>query len=185
MPYFKYHPDPIRTGVFQTGQTVACSCCGKETDIWLKSEHICPDCIHSGKAYDKFGADSNLNSVYDYNTDYREQYTGMIDEANIEELLHRTPGYLCNQYPVWPVHCNDFCAYIMTVHEGNLIQMGILEEIKTYLRKEGAFDEGDYGTEMRLKNPEAYAESILIGGCDRYLFRCLHCRKYLLRYDYD
>ena len=219
IPYFKYHPDPLKSGAFQKTDTpVICDICKQKTHInhsfdiiaskkdakingevvcpaelfngkayeeddscyyWIV--YICPSCFHNGKAHDKFGYE--INDIYDDR--YREKYTGIIDEDKIDELVRCTPGYPCCQHQVWPVHCNDFCAFVDIVYETDLKQMGILKEIKTYLREEGAFNEGEYGTEKRLKDPKTYAEGILYGGCEKYLFRCLHCGKYLLHYDYD
>ena len=219
IPYFKYHPDPLKSGAFQKTDTpVICDCCGQKTSInhsfdiiALKEEvtvngevvcpaellndeayeedgnyycwhvYICPDCFHSGRAYDKFGYE--INDIYDDR--YRKKYTGIIDNNKIEELVRCTPGYPCLQNQVWPVHCQDFCAYIGSVHEGDLKRMRIFKKIKIYLQEEGPVDEGDYGKKERLKDPKEYAEGILYGGCERYLFRCLHCGKYLLHYDYD
>lgn len=36
LPFFKYHPEPLKTGVFETGETVVCDCCGNETKVKLK-----------------------------------------------------------------------------------------------------------------------------------------------------
>ena len=33
LPFFKYHPDPLKTEAFKTGKNVVCDCCGKETDV--------------------------------------------------------------------------------------------------------------------------------------------------------
>ena len=180
IPHFKYHPDPIKTGGFETDKVVVCACCGRETDIYAYYSNVCPDCIHNGTAYDKFG--DEINDIPSW---IRDDNIGIVDESKIEELMQRTPGYICWQHQVWPVHCNDFCAYMGEVHTGDLKRMRIYTKIKNYLREEGAFDEGDYGNEKRSKDPKGYAESILTGGCERYLFRCLHCGKYLLHYDYD
>lgn len=62
VPKFKYHLDPIKTEVFKTGKTVVCDCCGKKTDVYYDGivlseedvEYLCPECIKSGKAHEKF-----------------------------------------------------------------------------------------------------------------------------------
>ena len=184
IPYFKYHPDPIKTGGFKiTELPIICECCGLETVIRSVNEtavFVCPDCIHNGKAYEKFSW--GINDIPDW---IRDDNVGIVDDNKIDELMCRTPGYPCLQHKVWPVHCDDFCAYMGRVHTGDLKRMRIYTKIKTYLREEGAYNEGEYGTAERLKKPNGYAEGILYGGCERYLFRCLHCGKYLLHYDYD
>lgn len=50
LPFFKYHPNPLKTGTFETDKTVICDCCGKETDIYYSGsfysvedvEYLCP-----------------------------------------------------------------------------------------------------------------------------------------------
>ena len=59
---FKYHPDPLGTGAFKNDQTVVCSCCGKETAVYYTGPFysvedvgkLCPECIGSGRASEKF-----------------------------------------------------------------------------------------------------------------------------------
>ena len=63
IPVFKYHPDPFATGVFrELEEPAACPCCGKETDVVYEGpfycvdevEHLCPGCIASGAAAEKY-----------------------------------------------------------------------------------------------------------------------------------
>ena len=52
LPFFKYYPDPLKTGEFETDETVTCECCGKETDVYYTGpfysvediEYLCPEC---------------------------------------------------------------------------------------------------------------------------------------------
>lgn len=37
---FKYHPNPIKNGVFITDEIVQCECCGKEVDIYYNDLFI-------------------------------------------------------------------------------------------------------------------------------------------------
>ena len=63
LPSFRYHPDPLDTGAFQESQEgVVCDCCGKATSIYYTApffsvddiEYLCPECIVSGKAAQKY-----------------------------------------------------------------------------------------------------------------------------------
>ena len=90
LPFFKYHPDPLKTGTFETDKTVICDCCGKETDIYYSGpfysvedvEYLCPECIANVKASKKFDGD------------FIDIYFGEVsDEEKIDELTHRTPSY--------------------------------------------------------------------------------------------
>ena len=57
LPFFKYHPNPLKTGAFKTGKNVVCNCCGKETDVYYTRpfysveniEYLCPECIVNGE----------------------------------------------------------------------------------------------------------------------------------------
>ena len=62
-PVFQYHPDPFATGLFQMqNEPVTCPCCGRDTSVIYKGpfysvdevENLCPDCIASGAAAEKF-----------------------------------------------------------------------------------------------------------------------------------
>ncbi|WP_272872624.1 CbrC family protein [Anaerotignum lactatifermentans] len=63
IPTFKYHPDPLNTGAFEISEEgVVCDCCGKVTHIYYEApfyavddiDYLCPACIASGKAAEKF-----------------------------------------------------------------------------------------------------------------------------------
>lgn len=77
-PAFKYHPNPLDTGMFTQGEPKTCCCCGRQTDIWYdgpfygdlhanrstdpdddelpyeKMDYLCPECIADGSAAAKF-----------------------------------------------------------------------------------------------------------------------------------
>ena len=173
IPSFKYHPDPIATGAFIKGDPRACDCCGKDTDIWYKSPFysvenancLCPECIASGLAADKFhGAFQD-----EYNTDE------VSDPAKMDELVHRTPGYHGWQQEYWTAHCDDFCAFIGYVGWKELVDMGIDKEI------EENYPDGVYG--WPLQDVKQYMTND--GGMQGYLFKCLHCGQHVLYVDAD
>ena len=153
LPAFKYHPNPIETGAFQKGTPQKCDCCGCETDIWYESpfysiddvDCICPECISNGAAAKKFDGEfqdaDNVGKV--------------SDSDKLDELLHRTPGYIGWQQEYWCAHCDDFCAFIGYVGWDNLIRSGIdkeieetydqdicgfdLTDVKEYMQNDGSF----------------------------------------------
>ena len=173
--HFKYHPDPMKTGAFETGQTVVCECCGKKTDVFYQGpfysedevDYLCPDCIASGKAAEKFDGCFVAE----------EEYDDVDDEEKLDELLHRTPGYSAWQDECWLTHCNDFCAFVGYVGWEDIRKMGIEKEIEEDLLESGEADE-DF-LEVIKSNMEAH------GSLNGYLFQCLHCGKYRLRTDCD
>lgn len=108
LPHFKYYPDPLATGTIRQRQTL-CPVCEQVREyiyvgpFWAKDDvlGICPWCIKDGSAATKYqGAFQNPEDC---------------EEAAPEfwnELLFRTPGYLGWEQPRWPVHHNDFCAFL-------------------------------------------------------------------------
>ena len=62
LPFFKYHPDPLKTGSFQrVDEPAVCPCCGEKTPVIYTGpfyaidnvEGLCPGCIASGAAAEK------------------------------------------------------------------------------------------------------------------------------------
>lgn len=167
IPYFKYHPDPMKTEVF-VERAAVCPCCGKETDVVYEGPFysiedvadLCPDCIANGAAAKKYdGAFQDAESVDE-----------VSDPAKLDELIHRTPGYCGWQQEYWRAHCDDFCAYLGDADYARLMELGILEEVMA-----------DPHLDPWLReNPRSLGQ-----GPYGYLFRCLHCGKYLLHVDYD
>jgi len=176
LPFFKYYPDPLKTGEFETDETVTCECCGKETDVYYTGpfysveniEYLCPECIVNGEASKKFKGsfqdDCSIGEV--------------SNEEKIDELIHRTPGYRGWQQEYWVAHCNDFCAFIGYVGAKELKEMGILEEV---IKNGNSQEECDWDEEeIELIKTMVNGESM-----QGYLFRCLHCGKHFLYYDVD
>lgn len=168
LPTFKYMPNPIQAGIFETGQLVVCDCCEQEVDIYYTGgiyaveevEYLCPSCIHNGLAAEKLDGEFQqdlLNPELVSNEDYTD------------EVLHRTPGYVSWQGNNWVAHCTDYCAFIGYVGWDELVEMGIAEEVEheDYTSEELAFS---------LRNN---------GSHQGYLFQCLECKQYILYSDFD
>lgn len=109
LPKFKYHPDPIGTGNIKESDE-ACECCGKKTGCSYNSsiyaqediEFICPWCIASGEAAEKF---DGL-----FCDEYPLVQAG-LDESIFNEVTKRTPGYNSWQQEDWQTHCGDACEF--------------------------------------------------------------------------
>lgn len=172
LPHFRYHPDPLQTGMFEHSKAgVICDCCGKATQVYyvgpFYSEHdepcLCPACIASGEAAHKFAGEfQDICSVDE----------GVSDESKIDELIHRTPGYSGFQQEYWRAHCGDFCAFLGYVGAQELKSYGILEEV---------LDDPTWDEEQK----ELIRTSVNGGHLQCYLFQCLHCHKHLLWMDCD
>lgn len=172
LPRFKYNPDPINARVIEKNKT-HCPVCDKEKEYVFvgpfysieEVEGICPWCIHDGSASKKYDGDffdaASLESVE--------------NNAYIDELVHRTPGYIGWQQESWLSHCGDFCAFIDYVgwEEIKDIANDLVEDIEKIKRR------------MRLTQEE-FEKSMVNGGSHQgYLFRCLKCGKHRLTSDLD
>lgn len=189
LPYFKYHPEPIKTGVFITDDTVICDCCGKETDIYYGSpfysvediDALCPWCIADGSASEKFdGEFQDIASIeggevlYDEEGEYCGSTLPPIDKNKLDELTKRTPGYHGWQQEHWLIHCDEPCAFIDYVEwddiKDKLEQLASLEQ-----------DIQDVGFELSDLSERLWDD----GGCQGYLFKCCCCGKLRLHIDFS
>lgn len=170
---FKYHPDPLGTGVFKNDKAVPCGCCGLVTDVyydgWFYSskldhetaDNFCPKCISSGKAVERYGGEFQESDNVD----------NVSDPGKLDELLHRTPGSLDYQ-GYWVAHCGDYCAYVGALDWGELEDRGLLEEIReTYREDIIALDFEDFVHDFENDGV--------------HLYRCLHCGKHIAMIEYD
>lgn len=172
IPTFKYHPNPLNTGAFEISEEgVICDCCGKVTHIYYEApfyavddiDYLCPACIASGKAAEKF--DGSFQD--DYSVD-----DGVKDAEKLDELIHRTPGYCGWQQEYWRAHCRDFCAYLGRVGAMELQALDVMEEV---------LDDPMWDDEQK----EMIENSVNGGHLQCYLFQCLNCGKHLVWMDFD
>ncbi len=170
LPKFKYHPRPTHTGAFKlVNSPVVCECCEKETNVIYDSyffsaykvQNICPECISTGKAAEKFDGC------------FTDRYIGTIkDDEKRDELMKRTPSYRGWQPGPWRTHCDDFCEFVDNVGTRELKKLGIMDEILS----DPIWSEQDKTFIKVLE--KTYSPQ-------GYLFKCQHCGKHLLWYDFD
>lgn len=169
-PIFRYHPNPLKTGAFEQGTPQICPCCGKTTTIYYATipycrenvGYLCPECIASGKAAEKYNAKFVQNA----------EWAGPPDPEKSDTLFRRTPGYISWQGENWLSCCNDYCAYLGTVGTKELKELGIADEVLA-----------DYEARGEYEDVAPYLEQD--GPLCGYLFRCLHCQNYHLWVDAD
>ena len=165
---FKYHPNVWELGVFKHSRSKTnppkCECCGTPTEYYLNYIYadeepscICPSCVASGQAADKYNGCFIAES----------EYSKIIGEEKAQELLYCTPGYSSWKGEHWLACCEDYCAFIGYVGKEDLEELGIGEE---------AFSRGFKSFRDVLSRHGAYRG---------YLFKCLHCNAYHVWVDFD
>jgi uncharacterized protein CbrC (UPF0167 family) len=174
LPSFRYHPDPVATGVVRAGDEV-CRACGKKRGwvyvgpVYAKDqldESICPWCIADGSAATKLGASF---------ADAHPLAVAGIDQRIVDEVNLRTPGFTSWQSEQWLTHCNDACEFHGDASRADLatIPPDALEALVHRFR----LSEVDW---VRL------VESYVPGGEPAlYRFKCRHCNAVLFGMDFS
>ena len=124
LPTFRYHPDPLATGSFTEGDPKTCPSCGEDHTIYYalrpycveELRHLCPTCISTGRAAQKFEAEFIQDA----------DWQGVMDKEKDQILFCQTPGYSSWQGEYWLSCCQDYCAYLGTVGTRELEEMGCL-----------------------------------------------------------
>lgn len=172
LPSFRYHPDPVGTGVVEASGAI-CKCCKKARGfIYVGpvyavddlSERLCPWCIADGSAAASFGAS--------FSDDWRLHQVGLPREI-IEEVVQRTPGYFAWQSEAWLSHCGDACAFLGDASEDDVVNAS--EATKLAWRRE-------YGLSGEAWK-HATAGYVPRGHQAFYKFVCMHCSSVLLGWD--
>ncbi len=169
IPTFKYVPKSLEAKIFETGEIVVCDCCQQQVDVYYTGgiyaiedvDYLCPSCIHSGKAAQKYDGSFQQDLMDD------EQVT---NSAFIQEILYRTPGYVSWQGNNWVAHCSDYCAFIGYVGWSDIVELGIEDQFDNY---------------TGFPKDELSASLTNNGHHQGYLFQCLECDCYVLYSDFS
>lgn len=122
LPPFRFHPDPVKSGAI-VRQKTHCVCCDQDVDfvyvgpaasIHDLEEKLCPWCIANGQANEKFDVEFS---------DRLPLEEAGVEPEVIEEIVCRTPGYVCWQQPAWEVHLGRPCQFIGDATSKSLVQM--------------------------------------------------------------
>ena len=166
LPAFKYHPDPVATGSIKADPDAPCLACNRirgyiyEGPAYSEKFHylthsLCPWCIADGSAAKKFGAEfADAASLDD------------VDEAVMEEIACRTPGFEAWQQEQWLTCCNDAAAFLGAAGAAEL--KGKFAEAIPAVEQDW---DGDWHDLEKDGQPTAY------------IFRCLHCGQFLAYVD--
>ena len=172
LPTFKYHPDPVATGSFEATE-ITCISCGQtrpycyvgsvyaEADLEGK---VCPWCISSGLAHDKFGAEfTDIDAIGDY-----DPAISLPIEV-MEEVANRTPGFNGWQQERWLTHCGDACAFLGPAGKIELKASGE-QELLDSIRADARMSELEFRAYFEKLDKQIAPTA--------YVFRCLHCGLY-------
>ncbi|MEO6846523.1 MAG: CbrC family protein [Chthoniobacterales bacterium] len=173
LPYFKYHPDPIATGMFER-TTAICPCCEQSTEYVYATqpygvedvEDLCPNCIASGLAATKFDV------VF---SDICPLIEAGLKQEIIDEIELRTPGFIAWQQEEWLTCCDDVCEFHGDLQKDELLQLppAVIEK----LRKKSGINEKDW--------QEIASDYIPESSPAIYKFVCRHCQTIQLGLDYN
>jgi hypothetical protein len=117
-------------------------------------ESLCPWCIASGAAAEKFDAV--------FSDDHSLIKAGLASQI-VAEVTRRTPGFTGWQQEAWLVHCGDACAFHGDAPPNELLTI----EARTQLA-----ERGDVPSAQWTQFVEAYRPG---GDPAVYLFRCTVC----------
>jgi uncharacterized protein len=175
LPIFKYHPSAYKLEVFKKSKKV-CQCCGQARGFVYQCntycvedvETLCPWCIADGSAAKKF--DASFQSQIETVDDEMNWKSPVLADEIVDELAHRTPGFISWQGSHWLTHCNDGCEF-----HGDLAQDELLtlpEATLDLFKQEHAylFTPKNWGSIAALN--EIYFPA---GDIALYKFVCRHC----------
>jgi hypothetical protein len=175
LPSFKYHPDPIATGSIEASDA-RCACCGEargyiytgpvyaDADL---DDTICPWCIGSGLAHEKYDAEfTDKAAVGGYDYFLRKNVTQKVKQ----EVANRTPGFNGWQQEKWLVHCGDACAFLGPAGSRE-VQTFESQDLLDSLRADIQMNEDEFREYLNSMDKEC--------GPTAYIFKCLHCGQLL------
>lgn len=172
LPVFRYHPDPVATGII-VEQKHICLCCESErTHLYVGptysrdvvEDDLCPWCIADGSAASKFDA-----------TFADGHPLGALGPEIIATVTTRTPSFIGWQQEAWLAHCDDACAYIDRVGVAELA--GLPDGVVAVRRALGEWGRSDQEQE------ELFDALHRDGNFVAHLFRCLHCGEWIAALD--
>ena len=181
LPIFKYHPKAYDLALFVKSEA-PCNCCGSVRGLIYETMYaaanidaICPWCIADGSAAKMF-AGSFSQDIERVDSERSNMLT--IGADVIDELMHKTPGYVSWYGEYWLTHCNDVCEFHGDVQVNELLSFPtatteLLEKEHYYL-----FDSEACNSTAALNADYAPDMDLSI-----YKFVCRHCHFIRLHSD--
>jgi uncharacterized protein CbrC (UPF0167 family) len=176
LPEFRYHPDPLDTGSIEVDGAARCLACGQVRghiytgSVYAEGEDrercLCPWCIADGSAARKFGATfTDTGEIED------------IPDLVRQEIETRTPGFIAWQQEQWLACCGDGAAFLGSAGFAEL--NGRFRDAMPAVRAFVAEQYGSDGDDLEEAVESLSKEDMPTA----YIFRCLHCHRYLASVD--
>ncbi|MVN87750.1 hypothetical protein GO986_13375 [Deinococcus sp. HMF7620] len=169
LPVFRYHPDPLATGMIEPFDG-ECPCCEQERGYRYTSApfaeeewpDLCPWCIADGSATERFDAEfTDAAGVGGYGR--WEEVPGAV----VRIISTRTPGFSGWQQEQWWTHCGDGTAFLGRAGAAELARF---PQFAAALREPLALPAEAWAR---------FSQALDKGGSPTaYLFQCLHCGAY-------
>jgi uncharacterized protein len=171
LPCFRYHPDPIATGSIAPSDAVCRSCGERRGSIYTGPvycveelhESLCPWCIHDGSAHVTFDAEFTDSAGVGADSGV------VVRDAVIEEVAFRTPGFSGWQQEQWLACCGDAAAFLGAAGRRELEKQW--PDAIEAIRQTCGLDGPDWKEYFRGLDKKS--------GPTAYVFRCLHCHRFL------
>jgi uncharacterized protein len=168
LPLFRYHHDPLATGVVAVSDAI-CECCCKARGYVVQSgiysaqtiENLCPWCVSDGSAAKRFSGE------------FVQDIDGKVPQSVYEEIMHRTPGYISWQGECWLTHCDDACVFHGDLTREELRTLPVKAE-KEFLERNGW---------VAAWWPELKEDYEPAGDTALYKFVCRHCSQWIIGID--
>lgn len=167
---------------------------------------VCEDCLLSGKLKEKgneaneghrFILERQLKKIY---PDKSERDIKTLVNQRTEEIIYRTPHLTTFQEFSWPVHCGDYCCFIMEAGRSDLNEISSNVNGKDFLKSLPEWE--NYGDTQLRDDQKEYKEMDDVDWLWNYLpqhspknesdpasslflFQCLVCKKYVALLDFD
>ena len=173
LPEFKYLHDSSKSFKINKDYYI-CECCGKISKyiydgmIWAEEdvEVLCPECIKTGKASKKYDGEFNIVGNED------------LDKKIIQEVSRKTPSINTWQDFEWIDCCDDLCQLYGILKWDEVVSLGIEKEITEAINSNDDFPH--MGIDLEELKSLTNDESINL-----IVFKCFHCNKFYVIFDFD